>query len=106
MHITVLNLEPYGEKVPDDDPDVARYAAGLRAAAARCGPVRLRLAGLSLAPTGFLAATWPVDGAADRRLRISRTPSAEAAGPTVTPGTRRCCTSPVRCAIRGAWSTG
>src|SRR5690606_40447623 len=66
VHVTVLPLEPYREKVPDDDPDVARYAAALRAAAARCGPVRLRFAGVSLSPAGVLAAAWPVDGAADR----------------------------------------
>src|SRR5690606_12583600 len=42
------------------------YATGLRAAAARCGPVRLRFTGVSLSPVGVLAAAWPVDGAADR----------------------------------------
>jgi len=66
VHVTVLPLEPYREKVPDSDPKVVRYATGLRAAAARCGPVRLRFTGVSLSPVGVLAAAWPVDGAADR----------------------------------------
>jgi hypothetical protein len=64
-HVTVLPLEPYRHHVPDDDPQVARYTAGLPAAAARSQPVRLRFGGLTLSPVGILACAYPVDDAAD-----------------------------------------
>lgn len=65
VHVTVLPLEPYREKVPDSDPDLTRYVAGLHGAVARSRPVRLRFAGLTLSPVGVMACAYPDDDAAD-----------------------------------------
>jgi hypothetical protein len=65
VHVTVLPMEPYREKVPDDDPDVARYVAGMHTAAGRSRPVRLRFGGLTLSPYGVMACAYPDDEAAD-----------------------------------------
>jgi hypothetical protein len=52
--------------VPAVDETVARYDAPLRRAAARCGPVSLRVAGLILTPATLMACATQVDGSADR----------------------------------------
>lgn len=64
-HVTVLPLEPYRQAVPDDDPEVARYAAGLAKAASASRRVNLRFGGLTLSPVGVMACAYPTDDAAD-----------------------------------------
>lgn len=64
-HVTVRPLEPWRALPSADDPQVRGYAEGLRAAAACCAPIRLRLRGLTLADAGVLACAWPADEAAE-----------------------------------------
>lgn len=71
VHFTVRAVEVHRSVVPAGDPLVARCAAALGRAAAGAQPVRLRLAGLTLTPSGVMACAFPEDGAADdfaRRL--------------------------------------
>ena len=65
-HVTVRALEHHRAQVAADDETVARYGAALRRAAARCGPVSLRVAGLILTPATLMACATQVDGSADR----------------------------------------
>jgi hypothetical protein len=65
-HVTVRALEHHRAQVPSGDETVARYAAALRRAAARCGPVSLRVDGLILTPATLMACATQVDGSADR----------------------------------------
>jgi hypothetical protein len=76
-HVTVRALEHFRQHIDDDDAAVERYARAVRAAARRCGPVRLHLSGLTLAPGSVMACAQPVDGEADR----FRTTLAEELGP-------------------------
>lgn len=63
VHFTVRTLETYRAAVPKDDVAVRRYVAALRRAG--CGPIRLRLAGLTLTSGGVMACAWPTDDAAN-----------------------------------------
>ena len=65
-HVTVRALEHHRAHVPAGDETVGRYGAALRRAAARCGPVSLRVAGLILTPATLMACATQVDGSGDR----------------------------------------
>lgn len=65
MHFTVRAIEVHRSVVPPTDPLAGRYAGALRRAAAATRPIRLRLAGLTLTPSGVMACAFPVDDAAD-----------------------------------------
>ena len=64
-HLTLRSLEPFRSHVPVDDPLVERYAVALRAAAARIGPIRFAVTGLTLTPQSVMACAMPADSAAD-----------------------------------------
>jgi hypothetical protein len=60
------HLEPRRRPIPAGDRLVARYAAALRAAAAKStGPVRFAVTGLTLTPVSVMARAIPADAAAD-----------------------------------------
>ncbi len=63
-HLTVRSLERYRGNVRHDDAAVVRYRAALQRVAARCDPVTLRLAGLTLTPLTVMACAEPVDDSA------------------------------------------
>lgn len=63
VHFTVRSLEGHRVQVPADDPIVQRGTAALRKAGR--GPIRLRLAGLTLTPVSVMACAWPCDDAAE-----------------------------------------
>jgi hypothetical protein len=65
VHLTVRAIEVHRPGLSDADPLVARCAAGLVRAAARSRPVRFRLYGVTLTPSGVMACAYPVDDAAD-----------------------------------------
>ena len=65
-HVTVRSLERFRGTVPEHDAALARYAAALRRAAGRCGPVHLELTGVILTPATVMACAEQVDGSADR----------------------------------------
>src|SRR5581483_2064363 len=65
VHFTVRAIQVHRCAVQPDDPLEFRCAAALRRAAAGARPVRLRLAGLTLTPSGVMACAVPKDGAAD-----------------------------------------
>jgi hypothetical protein len=65
VHVTVRAIEAHRLVVPPEDPLVMRSAAALGRAAAGAGPVRLRLGGLTLTPSGVMACAFPVDDAAE-----------------------------------------
>lgn len=65
VHVTVRGLQAHRAAVPENDPFVARCAAAMARAARRSRAVRLRLAGLTLTPSGVMACGHPVDAAAD-----------------------------------------
>jgi hypothetical protein len=112
-HVTVRALEHHRAQVPSGDETVARYAAALRRAAARCGPVSLRVDGLILTPATLMACATQVDGSADRPTgwptrsprSSARTAGARAAS-GATSGTPTCCTSAATWPTRGLSSTG
>ncbi|BCB90712.1 hypothetical protein [Phytohabitans suffuscus] len=64
VHFTVRAMEAHRSAVPPGDPLAVRCAAALGRAAAASRPVRLRLGGLTLTPSGVMACAYPVDGAA------------------------------------------
>jgi hypothetical protein len=77
VHFTVRAIQVHRSAVPADDPLVSRCAAALGRAAAGARPVRLRLAGLTLTPSGVMACAFPQDDAADefaRRLGVELGP--------------------------------
>ncbi len=65
VHFTVRAIQVHRSVVPPDDPLEARCAAALRRAAAGARPAWLRLAGLTLTPSGVMVCAVPEDGAAD-----------------------------------------
>ena len=65
VHVTVRAIEVHRRVVPTNDPLVGRCAGALRRAAAASRPIRLRLGGLTLTPSGVMACAFPVDEAAD-----------------------------------------
>lgn len=65
VHFTVRAMEAYRSDIPTGDPLAGRCMAALTRAAARCRPVRFRLGGLTLTPSGVMAGAYPVDDAAD-----------------------------------------
>jgi hypothetical protein len=65
-HFTVRAIEVHREGLSPDDPLVARCAVAIeRAAAAPSAPVRIKLEGLTLTPSGVMVCAHPVDDAAD-----------------------------------------
>ncbi|BCB80901.1 hypothetical protein GCM10022251_79680 [Phytohabitans flavus] len=64
-HFTVRAIQAHRAAVPDDDPLVVRCTAALERAAIRSRPVRIRLGGLTLTPSGVMACAYPGDSAAD-----------------------------------------
>ncbi len=79
-HITVRSIEVHRTQIPAEDPLVARCAAALQRTSDHIRkPVRLRLAGLTLTPSGVMACAYPIDPTADRfaaRLRAELGPDA------------------------------
>ena len=65
VHFTVRAIQVHRSVVPVDDPLVARCAAALGRAAGSSRPVRLRLTGLTLTPSGVMVCAFPEDSAAD-----------------------------------------
>ncbi len=65
VHFTVRAIEAHRSVVPPEDPLVMRAVAALGRAAAGARPVRLRLGGLTLTPSGVMACAFPVDDVAD-----------------------------------------
>jgi hypothetical protein len=63
VHFTVRSLETHRVAVPKNDLAVSRYVTALRRSGR--GPVRLRVGGLCLTPSGVMACAWPADDAAD-----------------------------------------
>jgi hypothetical protein len=64
-HLTVRALEPHRDPIGVDDAAVARYAAALRRTAARCGPARLALTGITLSPSTVMCCASPIGSDAD-----------------------------------------
>jgi hypothetical protein len=65
-HLTLrAGLECYRASVPANDPLVARYAAALRVAVSKAGPIRFSVTGLTLTPISVMASAVPADTAAD-----------------------------------------
>ncbi|MFC6016346.1 hypothetical protein ACFP2T_09060 [Plantactinospora solaniradicis] len=64
VHFTVRAIEVHRSAIPPDDPLVARSASALGRAAAASPPVRLRLFGLTLTPSGVMLCAFPEDSAA------------------------------------------
>jgi hypothetical protein len=64
VHFTVRSLEAHRVRIPADDPLVARSTAAMRKAA--CGPIRMRLTGLTLTAVSVMVCAQPLDGAAER----------------------------------------
>ena len=72
VHVTVRAIQAYRVDIPPVDPVTSRAAAAVARAAAAAAPVRFRLTGLTLTPSGVMACAYPCDGAADdfaHRLR-------------------------------------
>jgi hypothetical protein len=65
VHFTVRAIEAHRSVVPPDDPLVSRCTAALHRAAVGARPARLRLAGLTLTPSGVMVCAYPEDDAAD-----------------------------------------
>ena len=65
VHLTVRAIQVHRSVVSADDPLASRCEAALRRAAAGARPARLRLAGLTLTPSGVMACAFPEDNAAD-----------------------------------------
>ena len=69
-HFTIRALEGYREQVATTDPAVRRYRAALDAAAARTGPARFEVTGLTLTPGTVMACARPLDDEPDRFLDL------------------------------------
>ncbi len=65
VHFTVRAIQAHRAVVQENDPLVVRCAAALERAASRSRPIRLRLSGLTLTPSGVMASAYPVDSAAN-----------------------------------------
>lgn len=65
VHFTVRAIQAHRSVMPPGDPLVGRCAAALKRAGAASRPVRLRMRGLTLTPSGVMACAYPVDSAAD-----------------------------------------
>ncbi|WP_432968436.1 hypothetical protein [Dactylosporangium sp. CA-233914] len=65
IHLTVRALDVHRPGLSGADPLVVRCAAALARAAAKSRPVRFRLDGVTLTPSGVMVCAYPVDGAAD-----------------------------------------
>lgn len=65
VHLTVRAIQVHRSYVPADDPLTERCTAALGRAARACQPVRLRLGGLTLTPSGVMVCAFPLDDAAD-----------------------------------------
>jgi hypothetical protein len=65
IHLTVRAIEVHRPGLSGADPLVARCAAALARAAAESRPVRFRLDGVTLTPSGVMACAYPLDDAAD-----------------------------------------
>lgn len=61
VHFTVRAVEAYRSHIPAGDPLVARYTAALHETAV---PVRMRVEGLTLTPSGVMVCAYPRDRAA------------------------------------------
>lgn len=64
VHFTVRAIQEHRRAVPADDPLERRCRAALYRAAARSQPIRLRLSGLTLTPSGVMLCAFPEDYAA------------------------------------------
>ncbi|MFF9870294.1 hypothetical protein ACF1G0_33765 [Streptomyces sp. NPDC013953] len=64
-HLTVRALEPHRPHIPAGNPLRIRYEAALAAAAAKTGPIRFALQGLTLTPNSVMMCAHPLDEAAD-----------------------------------------
>jgi len=65
VHFTVRAIEVHRRDVPVGDPLAGRCAAALGRAAAERRPIRFRLRGVTLTPSGVMACAFPLDDAAD-----------------------------------------
>jgi hypothetical protein len=65
-HLTLRSLEPWRDKVEDDDPLVRRYADALAVAADGVGPLTFTIVGVTLTPGSVMACAVPADAGADR----------------------------------------
>lgn len=63
VHFTVRAIEAHRVRIPEADPLVVRCTGALHRAASTSGPVRLRLSGLTLTPSGIMVCGYPVDRA-------------------------------------------
>lgn len=69
-HLTIRALEGYRDQVSTTDPAVRRYQAALDATAARIGPARFEVTGLTLTPGTVMACARPLDDEPDRFLDL------------------------------------
>ncbi|MFV2012825.1 MULTISPECIES: hypothetical protein [unclassified Micromonospora] len=65
VHFTVRAVEDHRRDLAAGDPLAGRSAAALGRAATACRPVRFRLGGVTLTPSGVMVCAFPLDGAAD-----------------------------------------
>ncbi|MDG4833987.1 hypothetical protein O7627_32470 [Solwaraspora sp. WMMD1047] len=65
VHFTVRAIQVHRRHVPVGDALAGRCVAAMGRAAAACRPVRFRLSGLTLTPSGVMVCAFPLDGAAD-----------------------------------------
>ena len=64
VHFTVRALDVHRVAATVVDPLVRRCALALKRAAVSCRPIRLRLGGLTLTPSGVMLCAYPTDSAA------------------------------------------
>jgi hypothetical protein len=64
VHFTVRALDVHHATTTIVDPVVQRCALALERAAESCRPIRLRLGGLTLTPSGVMLCAYPIDSAA------------------------------------------
>jgi hypothetical protein len=69
-HVTIRALERYRERATASDPAVHRYLIGLQATAAKVGPVRFEITGLTLTPGTVMACARPLDDRPERFLDL------------------------------------
>lgn len=65
LHVTLRSLEPYREKIPEDDPLRRAYGDALAEAAGGLPPARVYLAGVSPHQGGVLVGVHPLDETLD-----------------------------------------
>ncbi|WP_329110860.1 hypothetical protein OG792_17450 [Micromonospora sp. NBC_01699] len=65
VHLTVRAIQAHRSVMPPGDPLAVRCATALERAGTVSRPVRLRMRGVTLTPSGVMACAYPVDSAAD-----------------------------------------